>query len=99
VLRSFHKLHNIGGRAASLAVFAVFASAHQRLTSPPSAEFLGPRSFGDLKNSEMVAVLPLFFAVFWLFAVFAATMVTVESGHYGESVSAGRRYRTLRIPE
>jgi hypothetical protein len=47
----------------------------------------------------MMAVPPLFFAVFWLFAVFAATIVTVESGHYGESVSAGRRYRTLRIPE
>jgi hypothetical protein len=37
----------------------------------------------------MMAVPPLFFAVFWLFAEFAATLATVASCHYGESLPAG----------
>lgn len=35
----------------------------------------------------MMAVPPLFFVVFWLFAVFVATIATFASGHYAESLS------------
>jgi hypothetical protein len=41
----------------------------------------------------MMAVPPLFFAVSRLFAVFAATIASLESCHYREAVSAG-----LKIP-
>jgi hypothetical protein len=54
----------MGGRAADLAVFAVFCSDLSAMRSRPPAEILGRRWFGDLKNSEMTSVLPLFFAVF-----------------------------------
>jgi len=41
----------------------------------------------------MMAVPPLFFAVSRLFAVFTATIASLESCHYREAVSAG-----LKIP-
>jgi hypothetical protein len=85
VLRSFIKC-NIPGRAPSLAVFAVF----QRFISDRFLVLRGiprPWPFRNLKNSEVMAVPPLFFAVFWLFAVFVTTIATFASGHYAESLS------------
>ena len=60
VLSSFHKMHNMGGRAASLAVLAVFTAIYQRSKSPP------PRnsSAADLENSQIPAVRSLFFTLF-----------------------------------
>jgi hypothetical protein len=81
-----YKLHNIPGRPASLAVFAVF----QRFISDRFLVLRGiprPWPFRNLKNSEVMAVPPLFFAVFWLFAVFVTTIATFASGHYAESLS------------
>jgi hypothetical protein len=51
-------MHNMGGRAASLAVLAVFTAIYQRSKSPP------PRnsSAADLENSQTPAVRSLFFA-------------------------------------
>jgi hypothetical protein len=37
-----------------------------------------------------MAVPPLFFAVFWLFAVFVTTIATFASGHYAESLSRSK---------
>jgi hypothetical protein len=84
--QEFYKVHSIPRRAASPAVFAVF----QRFISDRFLVLRGiprPWPFRNLKNSEMVAVPPLFFAVFWLFAVFVTTIATFASGHYAESLS------------
>jgi hypothetical protein len=88
--QGFYKLHNISGRAASLAVFAVFQQfISDRLLILRGIPRLWP--FPNLKNSEIMAVSPLFFAVFWLFAVFVATIATFASGHCAESVPLGDR--------
>jgi hypothetical protein len=46
-------MHNMVGRAASPAVFAVFCSELSAIGISFSAEILGRRWFGDVKNSEM----------------------------------------------
>jgi hypothetical protein len=94
--QGLYKAHNIPGRAASLAVFAVF----QRFISDRFLVLRGiprPWPVSQSENSEMVAVPPLFFAVFWLFAVFVTTIATFASGHYAQSLSEVED--TLRIPE
>jgi len=91
--QALYKVHNILGRAASLAVFAVF----QRFISDRFLVLRGiPRfwPFRNLKNSEVMAVPPLFFAVFWLFAVFVTTIATFAS--ITPSPSRGRRYQSRR---
>jgi hypothetical protein len=84
--QELYKLHNIPGRAASPAVFAVFL----QFISDRFLVLRGiprPWPFRNLKNSEVMAVPPLFFAVFWLFAVFVTTIATFASGHYAKSLS------------
>ncbi len=61
MLRRFHAQHS--GPAAGLAVFAVFCSDLSAIDISSSAEILGCRGVGDLRNSEMTSVLPLFLAV------------------------------------
>jgi hypothetical protein len=45
----------------------------------------------------MMAVPPLFFAVFWLFAVFIAMIATFANGHYAESLSEVEDTRTGNV--
>jgi hypothetical protein len=45
-------MHKMGGRVTVLAVFAVLPTNYQRSTYSFSAEILGCRWFGDVKNSE-----------------------------------------------
>jgi hypothetical protein len=49
---------------ARLAVFAVFCSKLSAIDTSFPAEILGRRRFDSRKNSQVLAVLPLFSAVF-----------------------------------
>jgi hypothetical protein len=89
VLRGFIK-RTTSPAARRVWLFLLFSSDLSAIDFLSCAEFLGPGPFRNLKNSEMVAVPPLFFAVFWLFAVFVTTIATFASGHYAESLSRSK---------
>jgi len=66
-----------------MAVFAVF----QRFISDRFLVLRGiprPWPFRNLKNSKVMAVPPLFLAVFWLFAVFVTTIATFATESLSE---------------
>jgi hypothetical protein len=54
----------MGGRAAGLAVFAVFAAIYQRSTSRPPRKSWAADGLAISKTARQPAVRPLFFAVF-----------------------------------
>lgn len=58
-------MDNMGRPPGESGCFCCFHSNLSAIDISSFAEFLGGRSFGDLKNSQMTAVRSLFFAFFF----------------------------------